>query len=255
MQHMTEEQLVEHYYHEGDGEMAISHLASCSECAAEYETLRCVLALVTDAPVPERGPAYGEVVWNRLRWQLGASKRRRWQMPAAVAALLALAFFAGHFWQLRRADDHPSVPVASAVSRELSSQTVATAANEQAVDRLLLVAVGDHLDDSERMLLEVSNAGSTVGAQEERAGELVSANRIYRQTAVQRGDERTAALLSDIEPILVELANAGSTLEGKALTDLQQRIESKGLLFKVRVVSAGADRQVRPVAPAALNSL
>ena len=39
----------------------------------------------------------------------------------------------------------------------------------------------------------------------------------------------------------LELAHAGSSLEGKKLADLQKRIDSKGLLFKVRVMSAPAD--------------
>lgn len=244
MQHLTEEQLVEHYYHDGDAEAAVAHLRSCAECAAQYQTLERVLGLVDDAPVPDRGEDYGAEVWNRLRWKLGASRRRQWKAPLAVAAMLAVAFFIGQFWQGRSGERSGTLTVTQTAQKELSSETVPTATNDKAVDRLLFVVVGDHLDNSERMLLEVVNAGSAVGAQEERAGELVAANRIYRQTAMQRGDDRIAELLSDLEPILVELANAGSTLEGKKLADLQQRIDSKALLFKVRVVSARAAKQV-----------
>ena len=51
MQHLTEEQLVAHYYRDAD---AHDHLRSCAECAAQYETIRRVLALVTEAPVPRK---------------------------------------------------------------------------------------------------------------------------------------------------------------------------------------------------------
>ena len=103
--------------------------------------------------------------------------------------------------------------------------------------------VSDHLDTSGRVLLEIANAGpgSELATETRRAGDLVTANRIYRQTAQQRGDERIAQLLSDLEPILVELANAGTSLDGKKLADLQKRIEAKGLLFKVRVMTMPAD--------------
>ena len=59
MQHLNEEQLVAHYYHDDDAPAAAeAHLASCPECRAQFETIRRVLTLVSDAPVPERGDAY-----------------------------------------------------------------------------------------------------------------------------------------------------------------------------------------------------
>jgi hypothetical protein len=113
------------------------------------------------------------------------------------------------------------------------------------------VVVSDHLDVSERMLLEVANADIRKGLGDNatlRAEELVASNRIYRQTAARRGDARVASILSDIEPILVELANAGPSLSQDQLAKLQKRIESKALLFKVRVISAQVDDAERPVA-------
>ena len=115
--------------------------------------------------------------------------------------------------------------------------------------RVLVVVVSDHLEASERMLTDLSNADPKkdfdATAQQGRAAELVASNRIYRQTASQHGDERIASLLADLEPILVELAHAGKTLSPDELASIQKRIESKGLLFKVRVMSAqtgGGDR-------------
>jgi hypothetical protein len=235
MQHLTEEELIGFHYRDLDFPRdAAEHLRVCAECAKQYETLRGVLALVSDAPVPERGEGYGEEVWRRLRWKLDASRRRhRWQSIAAIAAMLALAFFAGLLWRSRR----------DVSSHEIATTTGATTiASQPSADpnKLLLVVVGDHLESSGRMLLEVTNAGSDsqLDAPPRRAEDLLTANRIYRQTAAQNGDERIAQLLSDLEPILLEIANAGGSLEGKKLADLQKRIESRGLLFKVRVMSA-----------------
>jgi hypothetical protein len=50
-------------------------------------------------------------------------------------------------------------------------------------------------------------------------------------------------LLSDLEPVLLELSHAGSTLSPDEIAALQKRIDSKGLLFKVRVVSAQVSGQ------------
>ena len=85
MQHLTEEQLVAFHYRDLDFPSgAAEHIASCPDCSKQYDTLRGVLALVSEAPVPERDEAYGEEVWRRLRWKLGANaRRRRWQPSAA----------------------------------------------------------------------------------------------------------------------------------------------------------------------------
>jgi hypothetical protein len=245
MEHLTEEQLVAHYYGDADAPMqAREHLIDCAQCSTQFDTMRRVLQLVKEAPVPERSEEYGTEVWNRLRWKLGSERRRnRWLSVVAVAAMFAFAFFAGVLWRGGR-----NSVMAPGSTPEASLQT--PGATNAATDRLVLVVVGDHLEASERVLLEVANAdpGREVVVEGDRATDLVLANRIYRQTASQRGDERVATLLADLEPILIELSNAGTTLEGKKLAEIQKRIESKGLLFKVRVMGAQATDQARPVA-------
>jgi anti-sigma factor RsiW len=249
MQHLTEEQLVTHYYHDGDAATAEAHLATCEECRAQLATLRSVLALIDQLPIPEKNGAYGEEIWTRLRWKLGSERRRSrvWATISAIAAGLALAFIGGMFWHARTQQTFPAVVAAK--STPSPTATAQTASNSSAVsrDRLLLVVVSDHLDSSERMLLELSNADAKhpldVTSESRRAGELVASNRIYRQTATRRGETRIASLLSDLEPVLLELSHAGSTLSPDEIASLQRRIDSKGLLFKVRVVSAQVSGQ------------
>jgi hypothetical protein len=111
-----------------------------------------------------------------------------------------------------------------------------------AQDRVLLVVVSDHLDTSERMLRDVANAdakhGIDLGDEQKRAAELVASNRIYREVARQHGDDRLATVLSDLEPILLEIAHSDGKLTPEEAVALQKRIDSKALLFKVRAVSA-----------------
>src|SRR5258707_668907 len=104
MQHLTEEQLVAHFYRDADAPAeASAHLVECTECAAQHETLRRVLALVDELPVPDRGEHYGEQVWTRLRWRLDRRKRRTWLSLAAAAILVGVAFMAGQYWSAMRA--------------------------------------------------------------------------------------------------------------------------------------------------------
>jgi hypothetical protein len=261
MQHIDEEQLVLHRYGDDeDHQVVAAHLVGCETCRAEYENLCGVLTLVTDAEVPEPGPAYEDEVWNRLQWRMDRGRRRshRWASFLAAAAVLAIAFFAGQWWHARQAPVPAALTpalTASNPSHAPSAATVAagvpdTASGHVGGDRILLVVVSDHLDSSERMLMELANAdphqGLDVSQQRERAAQLVASNRIYRQTAAQRGETRIVSLLSDLEPVLVELSHAGTTLDAAEVAELQKRIDSKGLLFKVRVMGAqvnGKDRR------------
>jgi anti-sigma factor RsiW len=253
--HLNEDQLVAHYFHDDDAPAAAQqHLASCPDCAAQYESICGVLTLVHDAPVPERGADYGQQVWTRLRWKLGARRSSRaltgrW---LATAAVLAVGLCTGSIVVNWRPTRHPEPPAAtSTIAQNVKRAT--TEQNKQN-ERVLVLVVGDHLESSERMLTEVANAdpkrGYDAGDAQQRAIELVASNRMYRQTAAQHGDERIASLLSDLEPILVELAHAGKTLSPDELASIQKRIESKGLLFKVRVMSAQNDGGDRPPAVA-----
>jgi anti-sigma factor RsiW len=108
MNHLTEEQLVLHYYgEEGDVLSAERHLDDCQECRETYSSLQRVLNVVDSLPVPERGPEYGAEVWRRVVPAISA--RRRWfgwlpvpsfewrwaAAAAAMAGLVAAAFFPG----------------------------------------------------------------------------------------------------------------------------------------------------------------
>lgn len=248
MQHLTEEQLVAHFYRDaGAPPDAPAHLVECGDCGDQYNTLRRVLALVDELPVPERGEHYGEQVWTRLRWRLGRRKRRTWISLASAAAVFAIAFIAGVYWHAGQTGGSAGIHVAE------KPNVAAPAGTVPAKDHVLVFVVTDHLDNTARMLLTVANAdpGKSLDltSEQARAVELVASNRIYRQTASQRGDARIASLLSDLEPILVELSHAGATLSAEQLTSMQKRIEEKGLLFKVRVMSAQAGGEDAPRAP------
>src|SRR5712671_8199738 len=110
MIHLTEEQLLFHYYGEvGEPLETERHLDECDQCRAMYGSLQRLLNVVSSMPAPERGPEYGAQVWQRIEAKLPA--RRRWWMwtagapalryalsGAAMVALLTVAFVAGRFY-------------------------------------------------------------------------------------------------------------------------------------------------------------
>jgi hypothetical protein len=255
MQHLNDEELIAHHYRDAD---ASEHLRICAECRAQYETLCKVLALVDTIPVPDRDASYPDQVWTRLRWRLERRRRRTWQWMASVAAVLAVVFVTGAWWKGRQQTTDSGQQVATVAT---PNNPTTQQPNNPENNKVLVYVVGDHLDAAERVLAEVANAdpkkGFDVVEEQKRAEDLVDANRIYRQAAARRGDARIAALLSDIEPILVELSHSGAKLSSDELTSMQKRIDSKNLLFKMRVMSAQGEgkRNDNLLAAQHLNSL
>ena len=234
MTHLAEETLVE--LHFGDaaapGE-AQAHLAECAECRARRDEIAETLLAANTLEVPERGEEYGAAVWARLEDRLprrtsGRTAVRRFPAFVGLAAALVGAFYLG------RHTTTPVTPVA-----------VAPAAPTPSVvrERILLVAVGEHLDRSQMVLIELANAtaspeGVDVSAQRAAADDLVGEGRVFRQAAARGNEAAVTDVLDDLERVLVEIARGPERLDGEALQRLQRRIESQGLLFKVRVVGA-----------------
>ena len=103
------------------------------------------------------------------------------------------------------------------------------------------MVIGDHLDRSQILLTELVNASpGSIDLRDERdrARDLLNENRLLRQTAARTGDPSHAALLDELERVLLDIANTGPSSSPADLEALQRRIGSEGLLFKVRIVDA-----------------
>ena len=109
-------------------------------------------------------------------------------------------------------------------------------------DRVLMVAVGDHLDRTEMILVELANTPAEgkvdISAERELAQNLVNENRLYRQTAQHDKDTEIANVLDQVERVLIDISHHPDSVSGKELEELQQRIQSQGVLFKVRVIES-----------------
>ncbi|HKR65356.1 MAG TPA: hypothetical protein VJZ00_16610 [Thermoanaerobaculia bacterium] len=255
MNHLTHDELVLSYYGEPDLGARRDHLDACDECRAELGRLAQVLDQVTPFEIPEPDASYEARVWDRLQWRLRGEKKRarhsEWMKWTAAAAMLALAFFAGLLWNRRNS---PNAPAQVARTTPAPSTSVPVnnnaAQQQQARDRILLVVVGDHFDESERVLVELTNLtpgeGTDISAERERAEELLASNRLYRQNATQRGEENVATLLAELEPVLLQIAHAPSQVSAQELRSMQRRVEKKGLVFKLRVVRADVRATAMP---------
>ena len=160
-------------------------------------------------------------------------------MGAAVAVFAIAAFIAGRYWPSR--EQPASVPV-QAGNSGLGSDA-----------RARTVAIIDHLERSERVLVDLTNAdGPDVDVSEEQAwaADLVDANRLYREAATQAGETTTALVLDDLERSLLDIVHAPSKLTPADLEDVRARLDAAALLFKVRVLSNELrEHETAPLAP------
>jgi hypothetical protein len=262
MRHPNEEELIA--YREGETaqrEGITTHVAGCEECRKELERINVVLAAVDALPVSDPGEDYGRRVWQQIAprlaekpgrwWDFFLTGRRaakwleprRWAAVGAVGVLVMAAFVAGRL-----------------TKREAPVTSAAEAA--QVRERVLIVAVGEHLGRSEMVLVELSNAEPrdppqkqiNMAAEQRRAENLLEENRLYRQTALQEGDAALANTLDELERVLLDVANGPEEVTPAQLETLRKRIEARGILFKVRVVSKELrERQKSAAKPPAQN--
>lgn len=255
--HLTHDELVLHYYGDagGDARRFDRHLGDCDACRASLERLTRALSLVEASPADEPDAAFEARLWARLApalesrtpwWRQAASvPASRWAAVGVVAASVLVAFTGG--WWLR----DPGVPPAPAVSGGPSAPAGESAPSREAFrSRVLDAAASDHLERAAIALSEFVHAGGAADAERDRAADLVAVSRLLRQSAEQRGDVTLDGLLGDIEVVLMELANAPADTSGEAIAALKARVESRDLLFRLRVL--GDELRHRQEAPAAL---
>jgi len=249
--HYGEDDLILYYYGEGRRRADIGrHLEHCATCAGTFRDLAATLALVPVPEAPERDDQYGIRVWQRIRHRL-PERDARWfgtfgwsrlvvaGATAAFCLVVAAAFTAGLVWPRSR----PDTPVTADVRLD----------PQEADARARMAAIGDHLERSERVLLDVVNAdGQKVDlrAAQTWAAELIDANRLYRDAASRAGDVLIADVLDDLERRLLEIVHGPSRPTVAQLDELRLRLDAATLLFKVRVLHDELrERETAPAIP------
>jgi hypothetical protein len=256
-----------------------THLAECGRCRQALDELRHVLALVDaqqQQQLPEPLEGLEQRVWTRVLPEIEARQTSwlsrtfpafgvfggifrvfggfggifrvfgglpRWAFAGGLAALIVAAFMAGRF---SGRDASPGDPFDAAQGAPFDvaqgRPQAAGATTAEQTGRVMTVAVGDHLDESQIVLLELLNADTSwmasIEGEQMRARELVAANRLYRHTAAEAGDEGVREVLDALERVLLEIANAPPDVSARELDALRADIEQRGILFHLRVVAS-----------------
>ena len=272
--HVSEEELVAHLFDDADDPHAVeAALAASADLRRTYEELRLILELVDEDPIPHRADEFGARVWERIEGRLEdetesepaqvvefsqprqASRPTPRGLPIWLGLAAAAVVLLGAGFLLGRLGATVGEPSTAATSGTTSTSDL-PALTPQARQRILAVALTEHFGRSERLLAELVNESDRNGEtalEQVWAAELLTSNRLYRRAAEAAGQKRIAGLLAELEPVLLELAHAGSGPPNDESSDernqLRRRVDEQGLLFKVRVTERRLDSPPSPPSP------
>jgi len=241
MTHLSEDDLIEHHYSDREGaaggkafRIAQRHLDGCAECAAKSAKLADEMKSMDGMEHDELSLAYGESMWKRVLERLpalameeGPRRRIAWGLmlgwAAASAVLIVGAFEIGRMWEHRQPPRNAVVNPATPVERQV-----------------VVVVLGDHLDRTERLLVELKHADGedpdVVRPMRDEARSLLAANHVFREDADKSGDAALTQALDHLDHLLTDVANAPEGLNAASIARLQKEMQAEGLLFKVRVL-------------------
>jgi hypothetical protein len=239
MMHLSEEELIAQAYGEGDKAAVEQHIEQCAPCARAYTDLRSDLAEMRFPDPPARDDAYGERVWHSLSGSLHPYKqqKRAWaglwrglSYAAACALLMVCAFIGGRLWERRQ--------VQNAANNSQQKQQLPV--HPQQRPHIVVVVLSDHLDRSERLLVELKHADAQnaemISPLRDEARTLLTANRICLKNSKQDDDPALATALNRLDHLFGELADQPGTPSAATLTQLQKEMNADGILFEVRVL-------------------
>lgn len=171
--------------------------------------------------LPRRQTTYRTSFWRNLLSAL-------WQPRLGFAAMLMIALAVGFLLGQRPAADV-----------ELADQRLLAA---DASSRVLASYMAAHLRDTERAFLVAVNSPGGADAAPDVAATLLESNRLYAIAAQRGGRPALAQYLREIEPVLIELANA----EGSITPALSAEIRQRDLAFKSRAAAVVAQQTIAP---------
>jgi hypothetical protein len=234
MKHLSEEEMIGHYYSEDFSRAeAEQHLQTCQPCAQAYEEFSKLLGSLHAPEVPLPTPEYGAQVWRSIQGSLDPYRpkrkfrffyRPRFAYAAACLLLIAGSFWAGRFWE------------------HVHSKPLVAGSEQQTRERVVLFVLDNHLDRSERLLVRFNHAGGEGDnvdfPLQKEAQQLLSDNQLYRQSAANAKDPVLNAALDHLERVLLEVANSGAELTSRDIASIQKEMNTPGLLFEIRVLRA-----------------
>lgn len=266
----SKDMMIEALYGElppAEKEAFYAHLQSCPDCASEYSVLGATLRVMDERRLPDPGPEFWVNYWDRLAAKMGkedaAESGRvpilarlrcsfaalpRWSYQAAAGAVLVfLGILIGRsvFAPSGRNSPQPGASVPSALAA-VSNDPALRAQRYIERSQVLLLGLVNY-DPKTQDLYGLDLAGKKAVSRE-----LASQAADIRSSLKDPRQKRLRDLVSELEVILMQIANldAGNDLDGVEV--VKQGVEQRGIFLKIdltRMASAAGGGEAPPVRP------
>jgi hypothetical protein len=242
---------VEALYEELDSESRSKfekHLSECRACSAEFKRMQATLRIMDRRERPDPGQAYWEGYWNRLnasmerpqprgmrRWLtrrvLGGSRPAvTWAYRAAAAVVLvALGAFVGRTFLPTRVVERqgPTAPERQMVVQPASTGQRAMQYLESS--QVLLLALVNYDPENEGVY------AADLSAQRRLSRRLVGEAAGLKEELGDPRHRRLRELVSDLELILMQIANLEGDDDLGAVEFIRSSVNEKDVLLKINL--------------------
>ena len=236
------------------------HPAACPACAAASEALRADLELMGRRRRPEPGPVFWDGYWDRLSrrflWEsveegrgpsllarlagaLGRVRLPRWTLQAAgAAALLLVGVLIG-----TRLVGPPKGPAPELATAASAAPSPAVVQAESFIERSQVLLLGlvnyrPGVQDAYALDLDRKRALSR---------DLAAEAPGLRRSLTARDQKRLRDLVSELEVIMMQIANLGSGQDAEGIELVKQGVDARGIFLKIDLDRLG--RRARTAAP------
>ncbi len=244
------------------------HLRACPECAAEYSVLGSTLEIMARRERPDPGPAFWDGYYGRLEKRLDAEPA---PAPAMSVRPSRARRFPGLFPFVPRWAAQAAAAVALVAAGVLIGRSVLTppapgpgnggtsvAVPAPAGDPRL-VRAENYIERSKILLLALANFdpaakdpyGLDLPRQKEISRGLVGEAAFLKNDLRRPADRRLRELVSDLEVILLQIANLESENDLESVELVRRGVDERGLLMKINLNDMEREERAGKPVPAA----
>lgn len=242
-----------------------NHLKKCPQCTEKYSHMESILKQMTAYSRPEPGTEFWDNYWNKLASRLEAEKTARfsltswckqlidsvsWQtirvyrVPVTAAAILLIGIFIGKTFFTGS-----GVPLDR--SHTKTTPSIKNSAVEQRAEH--------YLERAKLVLLGIVNYDPTkengykpdFSHHKQISSELITEAARLKHNLKSPKQLRLRQLISDLEVILIQIANLETEYDLEDVELIQSSAERKAILFKINIGEILSDTKNIPFSPSA----
>jgi hypothetical protein len=257
---------------EADKSSFDAHLGFCALCVAEFKAMTATLALMDRRERRDPGPAFWDGYWDRLSKRLDKELNPTLFRPPAREGLTAV-FKIFPKWALQLAGGAALVAAGIIIGRTVLMPPAPPAQKVQQPPALTVPGIQQPLspvlrarnfiDRSKLIILALVNYdpgtqdayGLNLPGQKKLSRELVNEASALKIDLKDPAQTRLRELVSDLETILIQIANLDSANGLSAVEFVKEGAESRGIMLKINLTEMGEGGKVEPRAPQAKASI